>query len=335
MTSPILLTHAPAARALYYGDAELGLRKIGDIILHEDDLPLAGNALVDAAARCDIIVADRATAFPGDVLSRLPGLVAVVRCAVDIRNIDVAAASALGILVTQASPGFVASVAELAIGFMIDCARGITDATGAYRAGKVPSSTMGRQIRGSTLGIIGYGQIGRYLAAAARGLGMHVLIHDPYVDPKGVDPTEDVESPGLDLLLSRSDFVAPLAVATEETENLIDERALSLMKRTAFLINLSRGNLVDEAALARALADGRIAGAAMDVGRATDQMPSPGLARLPGVIVTPHIGGLVREAVAHQAQETVRQAAGIAHGTVPTGAVNAEAATRLWRLAPG
>ena len=124
-----------------------------------------------------------------------------------------------------------------------------------------------------------------------------------------------------------------MAVATEETENLIDEWALSRMKPTAFLINVSRGNLVDETALARALADGRIAGAAMDVGRATDQEPSPGLARLPGVIATPHIGGLVHEAVAHQAQETVRQVADLARGSVPPGAVNAAAATRLARLA--
>lgn len=328
MTVRILLTHAPAARVLYYGDAEFGLRGIGDVVLHKKDLPLEGEALVEAAARCDIIVADRATAMPDDVLSRLPSLVAVVRCAVDIRSIDVISASVLGILVTRASPGFVTSVAELVIGFMIDCARGITDATAAYRAGKVPSTAMGRQIRGSTLGIIGYGQIGRYLAAAARGLGMHVLVHDPYVDP-----TEDVERPGLDQLLARSDFVAPLAVATEETENMIDEGALSRMKPTAFLINVSRGNLVDETALARAIADGRIAGAAVDVGRATDQMPSPGLARLPGVIATPHIGGLVREAVAHQAQETVRQAADIVRGNVPPGAVNAETAARLARLA--
>ncbi len=329
-TARILLTHVPAARALYYGDAELGLRGIGDVVVHENDLPLEGDALIDAAAGCDIVVADRATAFPGDLLSRLPDLIAVVRCAVDIRNIDATGASALGILVTHASPGFAASVAELVIGFMIDCVRGITDATGAYRAGKVPTAKMGRQLRGSTLGVIGYGLIGRYLAATARGLGMRVLIHDPYVDP-----AEDVESVGLDQLLAQSDFVAPLAVATEETENLIDEEALSRMKPTAFLINASRGNLVDEVALARSLAEGRIAGAAMDVGRAADQMPSAGLARLPGVIATPHIGGLVREAVAHQAQETVRQVADIVHGNMPPGAVNPTAATRLRRLTPG
>lgn len=330
MTVRILLTHVPAARALYYGDAELGLRGIGNVVVHVNDIPLEGDALVDSAAGCDIVVADRATAFPGEVLSRLPDLVAVVRCAVDIRNIDVTSASAQGILVTRASPGFAASVAELVIGFMIDCARGITDAVGAYRAGKVPTAKMGRQLRGSTLGVIGCGEIGRYLTAAVQGLGMSVLIYDPYVNP-----TEGAESVGLDQLLAQSDFVAPLAVATLETENLIDEAALSRMKPTAFLVNASRGNLVDEAALARSLSDGRIAGAAMDVGRAPDQMPSPALARLPNVVSTPHIGGLVNEAVAQQAEQTVRQVAEIARGSVPPGAVNAEAAMRLRRLTPG
>jgi D-3-phosphoglycerate dehydrogenase len=104
------------------------------------------------------------------------------------------------------------------------------------------------------------------------------------------------------------------------------------MKRTGFLVNASRGNLIDEAALHAALTEGRIAGAALDVGRAADQMPSPELARLPNVIATPHIGGLTPAAVQHQAMETTRQVEAIARGEAPAGAVNAEAAHRLARL---
>ena len=133
-------------------------------------------------------------------------------------------------------------------------------------------------------------------------------------------------------LLAESDFVVCLAVATEETENLIGRDELRRMKRTAFLINVSRGNLVDEQALEEALRTGAIAGCAMDVGRAPDQMPSPELARLPNVIATPHIGGLMPEAIAHQALETTRQVAEILQGRAPEGAVNAEHATRLARL---
>jgi D-3-phosphoglycerate dehydrogenase len=123
-----------------------------------------------------------------------------------------------------------------------------------------------------------------------------------------------------------------LAVANEQTENLINAQAFARMKPTAFFVNASRGNLVDEAALQQALDEGRIAGCAMDVGRAPDQMPTPALARHPKVIATPHIGGLTPEAIAHQALETVAQVAEILQGGAPKGAVNADRATRLARL---
>ena len=121
-----------------------------------------------------------------------------------------------------------------------------------------------------------------------------------------------------------------LAVANEQTENLIGAAALARMPGHAFFINLSRGNLVDEAALATALIERRIAGAAMDVGRALDQMPSPALAKLPDVIATPHIGGLTPPAIEGQSRETVKQVAAIARGEIPDGAVNSE----HWRRRP-
>ena len=327
MTVRILLTHIPAARALYYGEAERGLQRLGTLVLHQHDAPLADDALCEAAANVDIVVADRATAFPAAVIERLSRTAAIVRVAVDYRNIDVSAASSMGILITHASPGFGPAVAELLIGFMIDCARGISAATCVYRVGRAPAIRMGRQLRGGTVGILGYGLIGKHLAAAASALGMRVLVHDPYVEvPRAM------ELASLEDLLGQSDFVVPLAVATDETENLIDEAALRRMKKTAFLINASRGNLVDETALANALAAETIAGAAMDVGRAPDQMPSPALAQLENVIATPHIGGLVQEAVAHQANETVRQVEAIVAGRLPPGAINADHAPRLRNL---
>jgi D-3-phosphoglycerate dehydrogenase len=136
----------------------------------------------------------------------------------------------------------------------------------------------------------------------------------------------------LEILLAESDFVVCLAIANEETENLMNVAAFALMKPSAFFINLSRGNLVDEAALERALDERRIAGAAMDVGRAPDQMPVPHLGRRADVIATPHIGGLTPEAIEHQAFDTVRQVADLIAGRVPPGAVNANLATRMRRL---
>jgi D-3-phosphoglycerate dehydrogenase len=248
----------------------------------------------------------------------------MVRCAVDIRNIDVSAASAVGVLVTRASPGFVPAVAELALGFMVDLSRGVSRATAGYHAGRKPEVAMGRQLSGSCIGIIGYGSIGRYLAPLAKALGMKVLVADPFAIPN--DPA--IEHVPLDQLMARADYVVCLAVANEQTEDLIDAAALARMQKHAFFINLSRGNLVDEAALAAALRENRIAGAAMDVGRAPDQMPMPELARLPNVIATPHIGGLTPQAIEHQALETVRQVAAIIKGESPNGAVNEQHWTR-------
>lgn len=326
----ILLTSPRTARALYYPDEALaGLRALGDVRLNDSEAAWDADGLVKAAQGIDVIVSDRQTAGPAAVFDGLPGLMAFVRCAVDIRNVDVPAASRNGVLVTHASPGFVASVAELVLGFMIDLGRGITRAATSYHGGVAAPAVMGRQLKGSTLGVMGYGAIGRYLADLGVAFGMRVLVSDPFVkvDKKGIEQVE------LPMLLSESDYVVCLVVANDQTENLMDAKAFARMKRTAFFINVSRGGLVDEAALAAALKEGRIAGAAMDVGRAHDQMPTPALAALPNMIATPHIGGLTPQAAAHQALETVRQVAQIVKGKAPPGAVNADKATRLRALA--
>ena len=325
----ILLTHADEARAHYYGEEALArLRELGDVRLNESSEPLAASQLIELAGGCQVIVSDRATEGPAAVFEQLPELVAFVRCAVDIRNVHVGAASANGVLVTRASPGFIDSVAELVVGFMVDLARGVSDATIAYRAGVQPAVRIGRQLRGSKLGIIGYGHIGTRLAQLGIALGMQVLVSDPYVQV--VEP--ELKQTDLGTLLVEADFVVVLAVATAETEKLIGAEELGWMKPSAVLINVARGDLIDEAALETALLEGRIAGCALDVGRAPDQMPSPNLARLPNVVATPHVGGLVPQAIAHQALETTRQVAEIVQGRAPPGAVNPEHATRLARL---
>ena len=321
----VLLTHTPQMRRQYYGERSLnGLRALAQIVLHEGDDALDASGLIEAARDVDIIVADRLTEGRGEIFPYLPKLRAFVRCAVDIRNIDVEAASAAGVLVTRAGPGFVQSVAELALGFLVDLSRGISRATADYHAGRMPEVLMGRQLAGSSIGIIGFGSIGRYLAPLVRSLGMTVLVADPFVTIADAD----IQHVSLEDLLERSDYVVCLAVANENTENLIGQAALARMQPHAFFINLSRGNLVDEAALTAALRENRIAGAAIDVGRARDQMPTPELAQLRNVIATPHIGGLTPPAIESQSLETVRQVQAIINGGVPPGAVNADRWTR-------
>lgn len=323
----IFLTHPTAVRAGYYGERALaGLAALGEVRLNPLDRAMSADELVDAAQQAQLIVCDRETPGQADLFDRLPGLVAFLRVAVDIRNIDVAAASRNGVLVTHASPGFAAAVTEWIVGAMVDLARHLTDYAAEYRStGRQPAPRMGRQLAGATLGVIGYGTIGRRLCGAARALGMRVLVNDPHVRVTDVDVAQ-VE---LGQLLAEADFVVPLAVATPQTENLIDADAFARMKPGAYFINASRGNLVDEAALAAALEAKRIAGAALDVGRAADQMPTPGLAARGNVVATPHIAGLTPQAIEHQALETVAQAAEIVAGRIPPGAVNAEHATRL------
>jgi D-3-phosphoglycerate dehydrogenase len=313
----ILLTHSPEAMALYYGDRALaGLRKLGEVVLNEESSSLEGEGLISAGRDCDLIVSYRQSPGPAAVFERLPKLLAFVRCAIDIRNIDVAAASRAGVLVTQASAGFVTSVTELVVGFLVDLSRGVTRHATSYREGRVPSAYMGKELKGSTLGVIGYGQIGREVVRVARALGMKVLIHDPYV--------KDIEQASFENVLKESDFLVPLAVANAETENLMDAKAFSKMKKGAYFINVSRGNLVDEAALEAALDSGHLAGCAMDVGRAPDQMPTPRLAARADVIATPHTAGLTLPAIEHQSLGTVAQVAEIVKGRAPKGAVNAD-----------
>nr|WP_249817641.1 NAD(P)-dependent oxidoreductase [Bradyrhizobium sp. 147] len=312
-------------RRNYYGDRSLnGLRATAEVMLHDGDEPLDAAGLVRAAKDVDIIVADRMTEGRGEIFAQLPRLCAFVRCAVDIRNINVDAASRAGVLVTRAGPGFVQAVAELALGFMVDLSRGVSRTTADYQAGRKAEARMGRQLAGSRIGIIGYGSIGRYLAEVAKVLRMEVLVADPFATVSDAA----IRQVGLDELLAVSDYVVCLAIANEQTENLIGEAALARMQKHAVFINLSRGNLVDEAALARALIEHRIAGAAMDVGRAPDQMPTPELAKLPNVIATPHVGGLTPQAIEYQSLETVRQVEAIVQGAIPQGAVNADHWTR-------
>lgn len=325
----VLLTHTPEALETYYGPRALAaLREVADVRLNKTGAVLDGVTLAEATAGCEVVINDRQTAATPAFFTAASDCVAVLRCAVDVSNIDIDAASQAGVLVTRATPGFGTAVAEVAVGFMIDLARGISAGACAYRAGRTPQGRLGRQLAGSTLGVIGYGVIGRRLADLAKGLGMSVLVADPYRRPD--DPA--LKSVPLEELLAQAHFVVLLAPANTETAGMMDAAAFSAMRPDAFFLNLSRGELVDEGALAEALDARRIAGAAIDVGMAPDQMPSPALAARADVVATPHLAGATPAAVEHQAYDTVEQVSALAAGRMPPHGINATAATRLIRL---
>jgi D-3-phosphoglycerate dehydrogenase len=325
----VFLAHTPEMRANYYGGRALAaLREVAEVTLHEGTETLSGAALARAAAGCQVIVADRATPGTAETFAASPDLVAFLRVAVDVSTIDIPAASQAGVLVTQATPGFVDAVAELGIGMMVDLARGVSGFAADFHAGRVPVPRMGRQLAGRTLGLIGYGRIARRIAAIAVAMRMRVLASDPHasIDDAGV------EAVPMDRLLADSDVIMPLAVANDATRHIVNAAALAATKRGVLLVNLSRGQLVDEDALVAALDSGQVAAAAMDVGTAPDQWPHPILAARADVVATPHIGGLTPDAAEHQAMDTVRQVAALAERRLPDGALNAAAALRLARL---
>lgn len=331
----VFVSHPPDRIDTYFGaKAMTALRAVADVRVNDSPHDLDPPALAAAARGCQALIAYRQTAAPAALFAALPDLFAFLRCAVDIRTVDVAAASTHGVLVTQASAGYVGAVAEWIVGAMIALARGTVEHAAAARDGRALAPAIGRELRGATLGIIGLGRIGERLAGLALAFGMRVLAATPQpIDDRG----ERIRVVALAALLADAEFVVCLAPAQADTANLMNEAAFAAMRRGAFFVNAARGELVDDAALLAALDRGHLAGAALDVGRAPDQMPTPALARHPRVLATPHIGGLTAPAIEHQALETVAQLAALLRGELPAGVVNGAHGERWrsWRDAAG
>ena len=322
----VLVTHPKDKLNQYFGPrATQRLQQIAQVRFNPEPHDLSTQDLIAIAHDCDALIAYRQTPGPELLFRALPQLAAFMRCAVDIRSVDVEAASAHGVLVTQASAGYVAAVSEWVIAVMVDLARGISRYAYAYHRGRPLAAFMGRELRASTLGVIGFGQIGQYVSDLALAFGMRVLV----TTPPPFNAGRALRQVALPTLLAESDFVVCLAPANAETENMMNAQAFAAMQPGAFFINASRGELVDEDALLLALNSGHLGGCALDVGRAPDQMPTPELARHPLVLAAPHVGGLTLPAIEHQALETVAQLASLIQGEIPPGAVNAASATRL------
>jgi len=324
----IFLSHNPEDLEVWFKKAHEALTELGEVVRNPKDRDLDTDEVIEAAKGCQIVVCHRSTHGKAAIFENLPDLAVFLRPQVDISDVDVAAASANNILVANSVPAFIPATAEMALALMFDLARDVTASTVEFKKGIMPPSNMGRQLNGSTAGIIGYGAIGRYLAEKLVALGMRVLVCDPYVtaDHKGVEQVD------LQTLLKESDFILPLAVANEETENLIDTEAIALMKPDVYFVNVSRGNLVDETALETALREKRIGKVAMDVGRGPDQRPSSHLAALPGVVATPHLGGLTAQSAEGVAWSAVEQVEALLKGETIPRAINRESAGNLSRL---
>lgn len=247
---------------------------------------LLGDNLVSALRDADAVIASTEP-YTRDVLERLSKLRIIARWGVGYDAIDLDAATELGIVVTYTPKYVPEAVADLAFGLMIALARGIVDAALSIRNGRWEPK-LGVSVWGKTLGIIGCGRIGIAIARRAFGFGMKVLAYD-------INPNPDAQLLGikfvqLEELLTQSDFVSINVPLNPSTANMIGERELKMMKPTAFLINTSRGGVVNEEALIKALNERWIAGAALDV-YSVEPLPSEHpLRKMPNCICTPHMG---------------------------------------------
>ena len=237
-----------------------------------------------------------ATQVTQELLDAAPNLRVVGRAGVGVDNIDVEACTRRGVAVFNAPSGNTISAAELAFALMLASVRRVAAADRSLRAGEWARSRFkGNELRGKVLGLVGAGRIGGEVARRARAFGMSVLVYDPYLTRERVAEL-DAEAAELDDLLGRADVITLHVPLTDSTRNLLDADRLALLKPSAHLVNTSRGGVLDEAALAEALRDGRLAGAALDV-YAQEPLEAGSLLRdAPNVILTPHLGASTEEA---------------------------------------
>lgn len=287
--------------------------------------PLKEEELAARIGEYEGLLVRSATRVTARCLARADRLKVIGRAGVGVDNIDLEAATRKGIVVLNAPGGNAVAVAEHTLALLLALARNLPQAHQHVKSGKWERSKfLGSELRGKTLGLFGLGRIGSEVARRALALGMTVLAYDPAVAPEraavlGVTPAEPAE------ILATADYVSLHLPLTPETHGFIGERELDLMKPGVRLINCARGGVIDELALARAVREGRVAGAALDVFAQEPPPPDHPLLALENVIVTPHLGASTAEAQVNVAVETARAMLAVLQGQLVASAVNVPA----------
>lgn len=306
--------------------ADGGLQRLRDAG-HEVDvrLDLTPETLLDAVVGAHALIIRSATTVTREVLEAGADLIVVGRAGIGLDNVDVAAATERGVMVVNAPQSNTLSAAEHTMALLLAQARNVPQAHAALKAGRWERSKWeGVELSDKTLGIIGLGRIGKLVAQRAMAFGMRLVAYDPFVTAERARQI-NVELVGLDELVSRSDFVTLHLAKTPETAGLIGQELLSKAKPSLRIVNVARGGIIDEAALAEAISDGTIAGAALDVFAAEPTTESP-LFALDQVVVTPHLGASTAEAQ-DKAGDTIAEMVGLAlAGDFVPYAVNVSAA---------
>jgi glyoxylate reductase len=259
---------------------------------NDTDTPLPKAELIRRLQGKDALICHIISAVDEEVLAAVPGLKVVCNVAVGFNNIDVAACRKRGVVVTNTPDVLTETTADFAWALLMAAARRVVEADRFARSDQWTrwqwDLLWGNDVHGKTLGIIGFGRIGRAVARRASGFDMRVLYHDTVRADAATERELKATWVERDALLREADFVSLHTLLIPETKHLINERTLRLMKKTAILVNAARGPIVDEAALVRALKEGWIAGAGLDV---FEEEPTvhPGLLPLTNVVLAPHI----------------------------------------------
>ncbi len=271
----------------------------------------------------DALIVRSGTRVTREVLAAAENLKVIARAGVGVDNIDIDAATEYGVMVVNAPTGNIVAAAEHTIALLMALARRLPQAYVAMREGHWDRKAyMGVEVREKTLGLIGLGRVASEVARRARGLEMHVIAHDPYVSTEYAQKLGVALVP-LEELLSRADVVSLHLPLTAETRHFMNAACFARMKPGSYLINTSRGGVVDEEALLRALDEGRLAGAALDVFSVEPLPEDHPLRRHPKVILTPHIGGSTVEAQARVARDAAEQVIAVLQGRPAPYAINA------------
>ncbi len=285
----------------------------------EEIIALAQDA--DAVLNCYAKMAAR-------VIEKLKRCKIIARYGIGVDNVDLAAASKARILVTNVPDYCVDEVSDHALALILSLARKIVAADTGVKNGNwsVTAHAEIRRLRGQTLGLLGFGKIAKALASKVQPLGMKVLVYDPYLEAELIS-RHGAEAVSLDRLLAEADAISIHVPLSSETRNLIGQRELALMKSTAFLINTSRGGIVDEQGLAAALKEGQLGGAALDVLSVEPPPQDHPLRQAPNVILTPHLAFYSRESVIELQTKAAEEVARALKGEPPRSPVNPEVLT--------
>ena len=247
------------------------------------------------AAGVDAVLIRSATKMDAEAIAAAKGLKVIARAGVGLDNVDIPASTAAGVMVVNAPTSNIVSAAELAIALLLASARHVSPAHAALKNGKwARSKYTGAELFEKTLGVVGFGRIGQLVAHRMQAFGMKVVAYDPYLQPARAAQL-GVDLVTLDELLKVSDFITIHLPKTKETANLIGEEALAKVKPSVRIINAARGGVLDEAALHKAITEGRVAGAGLDV-FATEPCTDSPLFALDQVVATPHLGASTDEA---------------------------------------